>query len=332
MNSAAMPPHLTLGTRGSALALRQAELTEAALEPLCEVTRKVIVTTGDIRTDVPLAAVAAASGVVDKGVFIKELEIALWDREIDFAVHSLKDVPTILEPAFEVCAVLERAPTGDILITTGPSLAELPAGAVIGTSSVRRKLQLLHLRPDLQVVDIRGNVPTRLEKVITQPGLDGTILAAAGLDRLGIADVSQLQSQVTIELAGASHQLQAHLLDPTTFLPAAGQGAVAFEILRDNEAARSILEQVNHGETLAQVTAERHFLALLQAGCDTPVGISSRLTDGQLHLHTRVFDEEGEMAEAEVTGPASTPAATAQSLYEKLPTSAKLLKSHHSSP
>jgi len=165
---------LTLGTRGSALALCQAEMTEASLASICAVTRKVIVTTGDKRTDVPLAAVAAASGIVDKGVFIKELEVALLENEIDFAVHSLKDVPTILEPEFEVCSVLERAPTGDVLITKGPSLTELPKGAVIGTSSVRRKLQLLHLRPDLKVVDIRGNVPTRLQKVADNPDLDGT--------------------------------------------------------------------------------------------------------------------------------------------------------------
>lgn len=309
--------HLTHGTRGSALALRQAEMTEAALQGLCESTRQVIVTTGDKRTDVPLAAVAAASGVVDKGVFIKELEVALLDREIDFAVHSLKDVPTILEPDFEVCAVLERAPTGDVLVTTGPSLADLPQGATIGTSSVRRKLQLLHLRPDLKVVDIRGNVPTRLQKVLDDPQLDGTILAEAGLVRLGYRSTNP-QSQSTIKLPESSATLEAHLLDPTQFLPAAGQGAVAFEILKSNDTARQILQQINHPETFTRITAERHFLALLQAGCDTPVGISSELVAGNIELHALVFTDDGEIQEAKVSAPASDPEAAALQLFNSL--------------
>jgi hydroxymethylbilane synthase len=311
-------PHLTLGTRGSALALRQAELSESALAQVCELTRQVILTTGDQRTDIPLAAVAAASGVVDKGVFIKELELALLDKEIDFAVHSLKDVPTILEPDFEICAVLERAPTGDILVTNGPALADLPSGSTIGTSSVRRKLQLLHLRPDLNVVDIRGNVPTRLGKVVTQPELDGTILAAAGLDRLQICDVSSPTSQFEIETEGKSHSLQAHLLDPTTFLPAAGQGAVAFEILKSNASARELLQKVNHEETMTAITAERHFLALLQAGCDTPVGISTHIADGQISLHARVFEDDGRLREASTTAPANDPQNAAQNLFDAL--------------
>lgn len=309
-----MSSTLTLGTRGSALALHQAEMTEAALASHCEVTRQVIITTGDKRTDIPLAAVAAASGVVDKGVFIKELEVALLDGEIDFAVHSLKDVPTILEPEFEVCAVLPRAPTGDILITNGPSLSELPSGAIIGTSSVRRKLQLLHLRPDLKVVDIRGNVPTRLQKVADQPELDGTILAEAGLVRLGYLTEKQQTSTITLE----NSQLSAHLLDPTRFLPAAGQGAVALEILKTNSKARDILTQINHFETHARVTAERHFLALLQAGCDTPVGVSSNLQDEILHLEARVFEEDGSHRASQASGPIANPEIVAQQLFNEL--------------
>lgn len=288
---------LTLGTRGSALALCQAEMTEAALQSICAIKRQVIVTTGDKRTDVPLAAVAAASGVVDKGVFIKELEVALLDKEIDFAVHSLKDVPTILEPEFQLAAVLERAPTGDVLVTRGPSLAELPANATIGTSSVRRKLQLLHLRPDLKVVDIRGNVPTRLQKVAEDLNLDGTILAEAGLVRLGYTTNGTLQAE--------GHQFSAEILDRQEFLPAAGQGAVALEILASNQSARELLTQVNHQETWQRVTAEREFLARLQAGCDTPVGVDSQLLDGTLHLKARVFAEDGslQISEASHTEP-----------------------------
>ncbi|WP_411847160.1 hydroxymethylbilane synthase [Roseibacillus persicicus] len=306
-----MSTHLTLGTRGSALALCQAEMTETALAGHCDLTRQVIVTTGDKRTDVPLAAVAAASGVVDKGVFIKELEVALLDGEIDFAVHSLKDVPTILEPEFEVCAVLPRAPTGDILITRGPSLLDLPSGATIGTSSVRRKLQLLHLRPDLKVVDIRGNVPTRLQKVVDQPELDGTILAEAGLVRLGYQTQGELQTE-------NGDTLTAHLLDRAEFLPAAGQGAVAMEILKSNETAREILAAINHEETMIRITAERHFLALLQAGCDTPVGVDSQVVDGQLRLFARVFEENGSHTEARAEGPTTQALQVAQSLFERL--------------
>lgn len=303
-----MSSHLTLGTRGSALALCQAEMTESALAGFCEVTRRVIVTTGDKRTDVPLAEVAAASGVVDKGVFIKELEVALLEKEIDFAVHSLKDVPTILEPGFDLCAVLERAPTGDVLVTRGPSLLDLPSGATIGTSSVRRKLQLLHLRPDLQVVDIRGNVPTRLQKVAGDSSLDGTILAEAGLLRLGYETNGVLQA--------GEHKLQAQLLERDKFLPAAGQGAVALEILKDNEEARTVLSRINHHSTLIRVTAERHFLALLQAGCDTPVGIDSQLEGDELQLQARVFSEDGSLQQAAAQG--TDPLETAQQLFDNL--------------
>ncbi|MBK1834617.1 hydroxymethylbilane synthase [Roseibacillus ishigakijimensis] len=304
-----MSTSLTLGTRGSALALRQAEMTEAALAGHCKLTREVIVTTGDRRTDIPLAAVAAASGVVDKGVFIKELEVALLDGEIDFAVHSLKDVPTILEPDFEICAVLPRARTGDVLITRGPTLEELPAGATIATSSVRRRLQLLRLRPDLQVVDIRGNVPTRLQKVISEEGLDGTILAEAGLLRLGYPTSGTLTTE-------QGDSLTAHLLDREEFLPAAGQGAVAMEILKNNNRAREVLAHLNDEETMVRITAERHFLALLQAGCDTPVGIDSRLVEGELHLFARVFEDDGSHRSARAKGRDAL--ATAQSLFDTL--------------
>ena len=309
-----MSNHLTLGTRGSALALCQAEMTEAALAGHCDLTRQVIVTTGDKRTDVPLAAVAAASGIVDKGVFIKELEVALLDGVIDFAVHSLKDVPTILEPEFEVCAVLPRAPTGDVLITRGPSLDELAPGATIGTSSVRRKLQLLHLRPDLKVIDIRGNVPTRLQKVVDQPELDGTILAEAGLVRLGYNTAGILTTENGDALA-------AHLLDSDEFLPAAGQGAVAMEILKSNDRARQPLAAINHEETMVRITAERHFLALLQAGCDTPVGVDSKVIADQLHLTARVFSEDpanNSHQAATAVGPVTSPESTAKELFEAL--------------
>ena len=148
--------------------------------------RRVIKTTGDRRTDVSLAEVAKAEGTFDKGVFIKELEQALDDGSIDIAVHSLKDLPTVLHPRFALAAVLERAPIRDVLVTRdGGGLDALPAGARVGTSSVRRAKQVAFLRPDLQVVDLRGNVPTRLEKLSTASTHDAILLAEAGLVRLG---------------------------------------------------------------------------------------------------------------------------------------------------
>ena len=156
-----IPIHI--GTRGSELALVQATATEAALAamfPDLPLERVIIKTTGDRRTDVSLANVAKAEGIFDKGVFIKELELALDDGSIDIAVHSLKDLPTVLEPRFALAAVLERAPVRDVLVTRdGTSLETLPAGARVGTSSVRRARQVEMLRPDLKVVDLRGNVP-----------------------------------------------------------------------------------------------------------------------------------------------------------------------------
>jgi hydroxymethylbilane synthase len=202
---------IVLGTRGSALALAQAEMTEAALQaahPGLEIERRVIKTTGDRRTDVPLAEVAKAEGHLDKGVFIKELEVALAAGEIDVAVHSLKDVPSDLEDGFALAAVLERAPVGDVLVTKAPGgLKALGEGAVVATSSVRRQRMLHSGRADLEVVDIRGNVPTRLRKLAEQEELDGLILAEAGLVRLG------LLSEGMVKSGGA--ELYAETLDET---------------------------------------------------------------------------------------------------------------------
>ena len=163
------PTPFTVGTRGSELALVQATATEALLAaafPELPIARRIIKTTGDRRTDVALADVAKAEGTFDKGVFIKELEQALDDGSIDIAVHSLKDLPTVLDPRFALAAVLERAPIRDVLVTRdGGGFDSLPAGARVGTSSVRRAKQVEFLRPDLEVVDLRGNVPTRLQKL-----------------------------------------------------------------------------------------------------------------------------------------------------------------------
>ena len=176
------PEQLIVGTRGSALALVQADMTEKLLAkafPNTQIIRNVIVTTGDRRTDVPLSDVAKVEGVLDKGVFTKELEIALENGEIDLAVHSLKDVPTVLPEGFEIVSVLERAPVNDVIITkSAGGLDALKQGATVATSSVRRQKMLLHMRPDLNLVDMRGNVPTRLRKLAENDELDGIIQQA----------------------------------------------------------------------------------------------------------------------------------------------------------
>lgn len=306
---------IKLGTRGSALALKQAEMTEAALATACpeiEVERVVITTTGDRRTDVALKDVAATEAIVDKGVFIKELEIALAAGEIDFAVHSLKDVPTVLEKEFELVSFLERAPICDVLISKqAGGLDGLAEGAVVATSSVRRARQLTFLRPDLKIVDIRGNVPTRLEKLAGQADLDAIMLAEAGLVRLGY------KIEDCFEVTGVD--LFAAVLEQESFFPAAGQGAVAMEVRAGDQEVTDVLRKINHTETEQRVSAEREFLRLLDAGCHTPVGVWSRLEGAQLHMGGRVFQEDDLTAiprHAEVSGrdPISTGAALFSSL------------------
>lgn len=262
-------------------------MTERALgkafpELNCE--RVIITTTGDRRTDVALNEVAKAEGIWDKGVFIKELEVALESGEIDVAVHSLKDLPTVLEPQFQLRSVLERAPVADVWIGKHP-WGEVKKGARIGTSSVRRARQLQHLIPGVKVIDLRGNVPTRLKKAATDLDYDGIILAEAGLTRLGYPTEGMLEIErypVFVECLPESH-----------FFPAAGQGAVGLEIRRGDEESGQIIDALNHEETWDQVTAEREFLRLLDAGCSTPIGVWTILEGELLEMGARVYPEEG---------------------------------------
>lgn len=293
-----MSETFTIGTRGSDLALAQAVATEAALAaafPGLQVARNVIRTTGDRRTDVALSEVAKVEGVLDKGVFTKELEIALDAREIDLAVHSLKDVPTVLEERFAIAAVLERAPIRDVLLTRdGVALENLPAGAIVGTSSVRRARQLQWLRPDLKIIDLRGNVPTRLRKLAEEETYDAIMLAEAGLVRLGylpLAPAGKVEPLTGEDAVIA--RLHAERLAEDVFYPAAGQGAIGFEIRTGDARARDIAEMIGHRDTWLRVVAEREFLRLLDAGCHTPVGVYTAIEHGQLHLKARVFPEQG---------------------------------------
>jgi hydroxymethylbilane synthase len=289
------PTRIRIGTRGSELALVQANATQAALSaafPEMILEQIIIKTTGDRRTDVALADVAKAEGVFDKGVFIKELELALDDGTIDIAVHSLKDLPTVLAPRYALAAVLERASIRDVLVTRdGAGFDEIPSGARVGTSSVRRAKQVEFLRPDLQVVDLRGNVPTRLKKLLDGGSHDAIMLAEAGLVRLGY--LPEIPANNGPEPVCGMPGLFAQRLEENMFFPAAGQGAVGLEIRADDKPGRVIAESINHADTWLRVTAEREFLRLLDAGCHTPVGVFSSLADGELLLRARVFPETG---------------------------------------
>jgi hydroxymethylbilane synthase len=265
---------IRIATRSSELALRQARIVEAALETrgfVCElVTFK---TTGDKKLDEPLSEIGA------KGLFTHELEVALTKKKVDCCVHSLKDLPTELPEGLELGAVLEREDPRDVLVvnpvTQADDLAAIPAGSRIGTSSLRRRALLLAARPDLEVVELRGNVPTRLKKVDTGQ-VHAAILAAAGLIRLN------------------ARQRIKQFLEPPDWLPAAGQGAIAIEMRGDDDELRGILSHLNHSATELATRAERAFLSALDGGCQVPIGaLASFETGGDMVLHGFVSDTIG---------------------------------------
>jgi hydroxymethylbilane synthase len=277
---------LTIGTRGSQLALWQAHWVEHELQARGVGTRiEIIKTTGDKITDVALAKVGASAGL--KGVFTKEIEEALLDGQIDLAVHSLKDLPADLDERLALGAIPERADSRDAL--AGKKLAELPPGAKVGTSSLRRSAQLRHLRPDLVVENIRGNIDTRLRKL--DEGLyDAILLAAAGLHRMGWQDRI------------------AETLDPQVMAPAIGQGALGIEIRAGDEATREILKPLNHADTAIATSAERALLRALGGGCQVPLGAHTRLDDGRLLLGAVVVSPDGKtLVRATVEGSSEDP-------------------------
>lgn len=246
------PLSIRIGTRASALAKWQANWVAGELSrifPHIECVLVTIRTKGDKILNSPLA------GFGGKGLFVKEIEEALLKGEVDLAVHSMKDLPADLDPELMVAAVPPREDPSDVIISRrGQSLEELPQGATVGTSSLRRKAQLLERRPDLNVVDLRGNVDTRIGKLDRQEGgLEAIVLAAAGIRRMG------LWSRVT------------QVLNPRDFLPAIGQGALAIETRLEDERLRSLLEPLDHSETRACVTAERAVMRELQGGCQVPM-------------------------------------------------------------
>ena len=307
---------LTLGTRGSELALAQATMTEQALArawPNLRVVRQIIHSTGDLRPDLKLAEFNRGPNPVDKGIFTKELEMALAAGTIDVAVHSLKDVPTELGEGFRIAAVLPRAATEDVLISKFPGgLAALPNGATVATSSVRRARQLRWLRPDLLVEEIRGNVPTRIQKLAATERWSALLLARAGLDRLSL-------SAESMEVNGTS--LYQATLSSKEFLPAASQGAVGLEVYGENPALADCLAALNDDPTFCRITAERHFLHLLKAGCQTPVGLSTTLNQDVLLMAAVIFSEHEANAapqRSQAEGPAADPEAVAAKLFAQI--------------
>ena len=263
---------IIIGTRSSKLALWQADYVMDCLQkkyPELHVEKKLMTTKGDKILDAPLAKIGG------KGLFTKELEQDMLAGGIDIAVHSLKDMPTEVPDGLIITAITKRYDPGDAFVSNKvKSLAELPQGAVVGTSSLRRKAQLLHARPDLVVKDLRGNVNTRLRK-LDAGEYDAAVLAVAGLKRLGFGD------HIT------------EVLPKSMILPAVGQGALAIEAREDDAETRELVAFLNDEATVACTKAERAFLARVEGGCQVPVGVYATPEDGGLHVEAVIASLDG---------------------------------------
>ena len=263
---------IIIGTRSSKLALWQADYVMECLQkkyPELHVEKKLMTTKGDKILDAPLAKIGG------KGLFTKELEQDMLAGGIDIAVHSLKDMPTEVPDGLIITAITKRCDPGDAFVSNKvASLAELPQGAVVGTSSLRRKAQLLHARPDLEIRDLRGNVNTRLRK-LDAGEYDAAVLAVAGLRRLGFG------GRIT------------EVLPKSMILPAVGQGALAIEAREADAETRELVAFLNDEATVACAKAERAFLARVEGGCQVPVGVYATPEDGGLHVEAVIASLDG---------------------------------------
>ena len=305
---------LKIGTRGSALALAQVDLTEAALArelPELRTEREIFITRGDQKLDLNLLTRGEAGG---KGLFTRELEDALIEGRIDVAVHSLKDLPGNNPAGLEIAAVLPRAPTADILVSKiAGGLDALPQAAHVGTSSVRRARQIGWLRPDILIEEWRGNVPTRLRKIGERAGISAIVLAEAGLRRLGYA--LDLERGILKWDGGEWHASSL----AGRIIPAIGQGAIALQIRADREDVRGVLARINHPPTMVAIRAERALQRLLSGDCSVPVGVHTELREGRIHMRGILFSEPGAApAEAQAEGEAGEPEAVAAELFRQL--------------
>jgi hydroxymethylbilane synthase len=292
------PKRIVIASRESALAMWQARHIQARLNALHAETATEILgvtTEGDRRLEVSLAKIGG------KGLFVKELEDALASGRADIAVHSVKDVPMTLAPQFVLAAIGEREDPRDAFVSSRyAGLAALPAGARVGTSSLRRECQLRARHPALVIEPLRGNVPTRLRK-LDEGRYDAVILAAAGLNRLGLA------ARIT------------RLLDPVESLPAPGQGALGIECLRGRSELLELLAGLDHGPTARCVAAERAVSRALSGSCNVPLGAYAEARGGQLHLRAFVGAPDGSrVVSGEMEGPAGDPEALGSALAERL--------------
>jgi porphobilinogen deaminase len=333
---------IAIATRGSALALAQANAVLAqcrAAFPKLHFELKIIKTTGD---KLQTASLAKEGTDLPKGLFTKELEVALLKHKADLAVHSLKDLPTDLPAGLKLGAVGKRADVRDVLIyrdaayleaaeankdsvdwTPGQSkrhgftgklaVKDLPAGTVVATSSTRRKAQLLALNPNLKVPDIRGNVVTRLQKLAERAEIDATILALAGMTRLNFT----ISGEGRLEGDGLPEGLLATILDTDVMLPCVGQGAVGIEVREQDGRMAKICERLNHFDTLQCVTAERAFLAAMGGGCQSPVAAYAEISGGKLNMRALSFTH-GPVRHAEAKVSLKEPVELGQQLAARL--------------
>jgi hydroxymethylbilane synthase len=326
---------ITIATRGSALALAQANAVLAkcrAAFPKLSFELKIIKTTGD---KLQTASLAQEGHVLPKGLFTKELEVALLKHRADLAVHSLKDLPTELPTGLMLGAVGKRADVRDVLIyrdagylrgaeqspgnlrlrgfQPGLAVKDLPAGAVVATSSTRRKAQLLTLNPSLKVPDIRGNVATRMKKLAEQAELDATVLALAGLTRLNF----NITLEGRLQGDGVPDGLLATILDTDLMLPCVGQGAVGIEVRADDERIAALCERLNDFNTRQCVIAERAFLAAMGGGCQSPVAAYAEVAGSGLEMRALSFTH-GPVRRAQATRPLKDAVELGQQLAAEL--------------
>ncbi|MFN3826017.1 MAG: hydroxymethylbilane synthase [Micavibrio sp.] len=285
-----MTQKIRIGTRGSRLAMVQTHMVADALKkarPDLHIEIVEILTSGDWKPEHGETRLSEAAG--GKGLFAKEIERALIEGQIDCGVHSLKDMPSFLPEGLEISHVLEREDPRDVFVSDRyGSLADLPAGAVVGTSALRRQAYVLNKRPDLKVVPLRGNVPTRIEKM-RGGQVDALILASAGLTRLGLS--SEIKEYFSLE----------------SFLPGAAQGVIGLEVRCDDQQTKNLLQPLNHNETHITVSAERAALQTLDGSCRTPIGAYARLSEGRMHLAVSVLDPDGtEIYADEIEGSVTT--------------------------
>jgi hydroxymethylbilane synthase len=289
---------LRIGTRGSALALAQATMVQNQIQehhPQITVELTIIKTTGDKIQNVPLAKIGG------KGLFTKEIEMAILAGEVDLGVHSMKDVPTEVPDGLVIGITTRREDPRDAFISRKyASITEIPAGGRIGTGSLRRRAQLMHLRPDLEIVPLRGNVDTRLRKLVAE-NLDGLILATAGLRRLGRAQ------EITA------------IISDSQMLPAIGQGALGLEYREADRDTQNLLAFLDHPDTKVAVAAERAFLARLEGGCQVPIAAKGILQDGELILEGLIGDLTGaRLYREQIIGPPEEAVELGRQLAETL--------------